>query len=365
MKNFILLAICAIFLIACNEKPGYVISGTVDREDLNGKYIYLYEYGIKDAVVLDSTVVENGVFTFKGVQEAPVLRTLKFADDAIDMDAYFYFAGFVPYMPWFVLDNSKLTIRVAENSSVTGSAENDKLTAYIKQMDELEKEAEMIDENAEDAEGQFNQIFDKSMAVSKVYILEHNNSLAAAALFNNLRHMLPEEDRREIITNAGETFKLAPNIDKIIEHLDILAKVAVGKKFVDFEMADVKGEMHKLSEYVGNGKVVLIDFWASWCPPCRRDMPHLVEVYEQYKMKDFEIIGISLDSELTKWEKGIEDLNISWPQLSDLKGWGNAGAVLYGVNNIPHTVLVDKDGTIIAKNIRGKALDEKLEQVIK
>ena len=365
MKKIIPFVLCAFFLIACDAKPGYVISGMVDRDDLNGKYIYFYEYGVKDAVALDSVIVENGAFTFKGVQETPVLRMLKFADGVIGEEAYFSFAGFTPYMPWFVLDNSKLVVEVAENSSVTGSVENESLTAYMRQMDELEKKAEVIDENTEDAEDRFNVVFDERTVLSKAYILEHNNSLAAADIFYNLRHMLSEEDRRAIVANAGDVFKSAPNIDKIMGHLDILAKVAIGKKFTDFEMADVKGEGHKLSEYVGNGKVVLIDFWASWCPPCRRDMSHLVEVYKQYKAKDFEIVGISLDSEPAKWEKGIDDLNISWPQLSDLKGWENAGASLYGVNSIPHTVLVDKDGVIIAKDIRGEALDEKLMEILK
>ena len=152
----------------------------------------------------------------------------------------------------------------------------------------------------------------------------------------------------------------------MINHLEILKKVAVGQKFTDFEMSDAQGKMHKLSEFVGNGKnIVLIDFWASWCPPCRRDMPNLVDVYKQYKGKGFEIVGISLDSKKEAWEKGIKDLKITWPQLSDLQGWKNSGAKLYGVNSIPHTVLVDKDGTIIAKGLHGKEVGEKLGEMLK
>ena len=130
-------------------------------------------------------------------------------------------------------------------------------------------------------------------------------------------------------------------------------------------MADAKGKTHKLSEYVGKGKIVLIDFWASWCPPCRRDMPNMVEVYKQYKSKGFEIVGISLDSKQEAWEKGVKDLQITWPQLSDLKGWKNDGAALYGVNSIPHTVLVDKDGTILAKGLHAKEIGEKLKELLK
>ena len=108
-----------------------------------------------------------------------------------------------------------------------------------------------------------------------------------------------------------------------------------------------------------------MDFWASWCPPCRRDMPNLVAAYKKYKNKGFEIVGISLDSKADAWAKGVKDLNITWTQLSDLQGWKNSGAQLYGVNSIPHTVLVDKDGTIIAKNLHGEEIDAKLQEILK
>lgn len=365
MKKMLFFAAYATLLIACNNKPGYEITGTVDRSNLNGMYIYLCEYGVEDAMPLDSALVTDGTFVFKGEQATPELRMLRFADNAFNMDIYFAFAGFTPYTPWFLLDNSKLTIQVMENSSISGSAENEALTAYMRQMDELENEAKIIDEDAEDAEEKYDQIFNKREEISKAYIQQHNNSLVAAAIFYNLRHALSEADRREILANAGETFKKAPNIDRIIEHLDILDKVAIGKKFTDFEMADTNDQVHKLSEYIGNGKIVLIDFWASWCPPCRRDMPQLVETYKLYKDRGFEIVGISLDSKKEAWEKGIQELQITWPQLSDLQGWQNAGAALYGVNSIPHTVLVDRDGIIIDKNVHVKTLGEKLDSLLK
>ena len=164
---------------------------------------------------------------------------------------------------------------------------------------------------------------------------------------------------------SSDVFKSVAGIDKLMARLENLKKVAVGKKFTDFEMKDVKGDMRKLSDYVGQGKVVLIDFWASWCPPCRKETPKLVELYKQYKGKGFEIVGISLDSKQDAWEKGIKDLNITWPQLSDLQGWKNGGAAIYSVNSIPHTILVDKDGTIIAKNIHGDEIEAKLKEVLK
>ena len=119
------------------------------------------------------------------------------------------------------------------------------------------------------------------------------------------------------------------------------------------------------NEVVKSEQVVLLDFWASWCGPCRAEMPAVKAAYAAYKAKGFGIVGVSLDSNKEAWLKGIADLDIEWPQISDLQGWGCAGAKLYGVNSIPATVLVAKDGTILAKNVRGEAIQEKLAEILK
>ena len=129
-------------------------------------------------------------------------------------------------------------------------------------------------------------------------------------------------------------------------------------------MQTPEGKTVKLSDYVGKGKVVLVDFWASWCGPCRREMPNLVEAYAKYKNKNFEIVGVSLDQSADAWKEAIKKLNITWPQMSDLKGWQNEGAQLYAVNSIPHTMLVDADGTILARGLHGEKLQTKLEEVL-
>ena len=109
----------------------------------------------------------------------------------------------------------------------------------------------------------------------------------------------------------------------------------------------------------------IIDFWASWCGPCRREMPNLVEAYAQYKNKGFEIVGVSLDQSGEAWKDAIQKLNITWPQMSDLKYWNCEGAQLYAVSSIPHTVLIDGEGTIIARGLHGEGLQEKLAEVLK
>jgi len=129
----------------------------------------------------------------------------------------------------------------------------------------------------------------------------------------------------------------------------------------DFTLPSPEGKDISLSDF--RGKVLLIDFWASWCGPCRRENPNVVKVYEEYKDQGFEILGVSLDRKKERWLKAIEQDGLSWPQVSDLKGWQNAAAQLYGVRSIPHTVLLDREGKIIARNLRGPALEAKLKEV--
>jgi len=372
MKKLVALAIATFLLSACSGNKGYEIDGTVANADLNGKYVYLYEYGNATTSPIDSAMVENSKFVLKGLQETPKLSTLRFANDAIEAKRVGTGEN-TPYSVVFVLENAKYKAELSEAPVLTGTPENDAYAGLQKELKRLRADYDQIvaDMRSEDteiaaqAEKRYEDM-DKAVTESiKKYIQDNPDKQTAAKLLYDFRHSLDENERREIIAKAGETFKATPNIDKIIDHLNILDKVAIGKKFTDFEMADPDGKMHNLSDYVGNGKVVLIDFWASWCPPCRADMPHLVKVYDQYKKKNFEIVGISLDRTADAWKKGIKDLNMTWPQLSDIKFWQCEGAALYGVNSIPHTVLVDKDGTIIAKNLRGEALDAKLAEIIK
>lgn len=139
---------------------------------------------------------------------------------------------------------------------------------------------------------------------------------------------------------------------------DMDAKIKIGERFPDAKVKDNSGNMKLLSDYVGKGKYVLIDFWASWCGPCRREMPNVKAVYEKYASKGFEVISISTDQKLKPWRAAIEELGMNWTQLLDVDA-----ADIYGIYAIPRTFLIDPTGIVIDRNLRGEKLEEALSKL--
>ncbi len=134
---------------------------------------------------------------------------------------------------------------------------------------------------------------------------------------------------------------------------------------IEFSMADINGHEVNVTDEFAKHKVTVIDFWASWCGPCRQEMPNLVKIYDKYKEKGLGIVGVSLDEDKSEWTEAVSSMNMTWTQLSDLQGWHNAAAQMYGIQAIPFTVLVDSTGTVIGSGLRGEQLEAVIEKLLK
>ena len=332
--TYLFVAAAALGMVACGgNKPGYVITGTVEGA-ADGDTVFLQEVVGRQLSKLDTAIIKNGTFTFEGVQDSAVNRyiTSGTGNEAMLMD--------------FFLENGKINIALTKNNdSATGTANND---AY----QEIRNKINALNQN------ELGEVY-------KEGIEKNITNPVGIHLFKMNYYSMETAENDALLQQIPAQFQNDAAIVKIKEMVEKQKKTAVGQKFIDFEMQTPDGKSVKLSDYAGKGKVVLVDFWASWCGPCRREMPNLVEAYAKYKGKNFEIVGVSLDQNADSWKEAIKTLKMTWPQMSDLKYWNSEGAQLYAVNSIPHTMLIDGEGTIIARGLHGEELQTKIAEALK
>lgn len=360
------MAVAAVSLLACSgNNAKYDIVGTNAPED--GAVVYLMDR-ITEAPI-DSTVVADGAFAMKGTAPKDALLSVQIH-------------GWEWFFPLFN-DGEAVRISVAD-TTVTGSAlnvklaecdkqDNDAISAYNRfiesylDLPEAEQEAREV-EFIEQYQEELGKYTDHVLGVIEanqdnlipVVFLRHIPSLAGKEKFDELiatdapyaKHPYTLELKRRLDESAAKQQEAEGAKDAI-----------VGQKFLDLEEADPDGKMHKLSEFVGQGQWVLVDFWASWCGPCKAEMPNVVAAYKQYHGKGFEIVGVSFDQEKEPWVKAITDWEMPWIHISDLKYWNNAAHEVYSVNSIPDNLLIDPDGIVVARGLRGDGLAAKLAEI--
>ena len=365
MKKLTYLLAAAAVFAACNSgNQGYTVTGTIEGAT-DGDTVFLQTVEGRQLVKLDSAVITNGTFTFKGTQDTAANRYLTYSP-----------AGAEGMIMDFFLENGKINVALTkDNDAVTGTPNNDAYQEIRAQINDISKKMNTIyeamgdtslsDEQKEAKQKEGAQLEEQYDKVIKEGVKKNITNPVGVFLFKQTFYNNSTDENEALLQQIPANFQNDETIVRIKEMTDKQKKTAVGTQFVDFEMQTPEGKAVKLSDYVGKGKVVLVDFWASWCGPCRREMPNLVETYAKYKGKNFEIVGVSLDQDGAAWKEAIKKMNMTWPQMSDLKFWQSEGAQLYAVNSIPHTVLIDGSGKIIARGLHGEELQAKIAEAVK
>ena len=243
--------------------------------------------------------------------------------------------------------------------------------AYYAFIDEYEQESKagtLTSEAKESFEKLSETRFENTKAVYADFFKHNINTVFAQNIFSEskwTRRLSPDQMESVVQAVTDTAFKETEAYKNAADRLFRMKNTRPGNFYTNIVSKDPEGNVIELASYVGKEKYVLLTFWASWCPDCRKEMPELVELYVAYKEKNFEIVGYSLDNNKEAWTKGIETLNITWPQMSDCDSWNSQGAKLYAVQFIPLSVLINPEGIIIERGLNLDTLRKKLSDIIK
>jgi thiol-disulfide isomerase/thioredoxin len=364
MKRLILIATAAIFLLSCSTDK-FKITGNI--EGIADQMVLLKTMIDNELVTTDSTLMKGGKFSFTGSVSVPDIYAIDFENDNERIILF--------------LENSNVTIAgSADNimgSTITGSATHDLLLEFNKLQEELSEplmevyyryqtaamEGTLTPEMEAQIQKEYMDENKKMVVVLKDFAIKNGHSVVSAYItVSNLINFLSIEELEEVVNSFSKDIQTSPFVKTLNDKLNTEKVTAIGQSFIDFTHPDKDGNMISFASVIGE-KYVLLDFWAGWCAPCRRENPHLVSVYKKYNEKGFDIFGVSLDRSREEWLDAIATDGLLWQQVSDISGWENNVAKLYGVQSIPANLLIDPNGKIIAKNLRGADLDAKLAEL--
>ena len=321
-------ALMALAFSSCaEEQKGYVINGQV--ADVQEGTMYLKKYVGKSFVDVDSAAIVNGQFKFEGVTPEALahgLTTIKGSNRPLV----------------FFLDNDAMQIQMNESGkelTVSGSAAND---IYLR--------------NAKITRS-------KDYSLDSLLTAHPTSPVAAYFVVKDFAYKLDLEGMKSAHAKLDASLAGTEYMNQIESMIARMEKVQVGSVAPDFTLPDVNGNPVSLSSF--RGKYVLVDFWAAWCPDCRKENPNIVAAWEKYKGKNFDVLGVSLDRKRDQWLAAIEKDGLGWTQVSDLKYWNSDAAVLYCIRWIPMSFLIDPEGKIVAIGLEGEELHNKLEELLK
>lgn len=355
--NYARLAIVFLLLISCQEKSSgeeYKINGIAkNMPDSTKVLLYMQP---ETLVVVDSALVMNEEFQFKGKVNRPTLTHIRIISSKDNKT--------------FWLENNEIDIEgekgIFLDAQITGSKTQKEAELLAKRKDSIFKEMEKLEDKitADNRDSLFviyERMIDAESIINSDFVEDYPDSYESLTRLYRSKERLGRDRTTKVFSLLAENLKSTDEGKAIKEFIEKNINPEVGDKYIDFEQPNIDGEMVKLSD--AKGKYTLIEFWASWCGPCRSLNPELVEQYKLYKDKGFEILGVSLDKDEERWKKAIEKDELIWENVSDLKGDNNEAAMIYGVRDIPDNFLIDEDGIIIARFIRGDKLKKQLKEL--
>ncbi|MCK8623362.1 TlpA disulfide reductase family protein [Prevotella sp. E13-27] len=355
-SKFFLLSLAALAFTAC-QKNSYKIDGIVEGL-INGDTIYLTK-DMSTGIPSDTIIVKDGKFEISGVADSVEIGIV-YVKNAPMCNAFVFLEPGTISMSLNTNDIMKNT--------VGGTKCNDGLQELNSMTVDLQKQLDALTTTAYDATATEES---KAKALAEIDALTNQArqkqfEIALKNIDNELGFFLaqgicfmPETDvekSKELLDAMPKAFSEREAAKEMREHVELLSAVNTGKKIKDFTFPTPDGtEMNVMSE-VEKNELTIIDFWASWCGPCRQEMPTMVVLFNEYQEKGLGIVGVSLDEDKEAWTNAIKELGLKWPQMSDLKGWKSAAAEQFMVNSIPFMLVVDKNGVILAKGLRGEEL---------
>ncbi|WP_434036348.1 redoxin domain-containing protein [Formosa sp. 4Alg 33] len=370
-KKIALLSVVALAFSCAKEKDGFALNASFN-DAVNGKSVKLLKVEGQKQEVIDSMTITNGTAVFEGSVESPDIYFIQIDE----------VRGTIPV----IIENEEMTVSINSdsiyNTRVKGSKENDAFNTYQEYMVGLQKKNQLLSadfRNAQqsqdtalvaDIQARYMAMVDENLAHDIEFMKENNDALVSALILE--RHLgnpkVTAEQKQDIYNNFTEKVKNTRPGKTVGEAVQAEAATTIGSVVKDFSAPNPEGKTISLNEI--KGKVTIIDFWAAWCGPCRKENPNLVNVYNKYHGKGLEILGVSLDGTprqqdaKAEWIAAIEKDGLAWHQMSNLDYFNDPIAKQFNIRAIPATYILDAEGKIVASGLRGQDLENKIAELL-
>ncbi|NAS30614.1 redoxin domain-containing protein [Flavobacteriaceae bacterium R38] len=373
MKNISLILLAFMALVSCEttKENEYKISASIEGSELEGKKVFLKKVGPNNQPVsIDSTEVLNGKFSFKGIAEVPEL--------------HYVFIDEIQNPVGVILEEGNIKITAYKDSIgfsvIGGTTSNDDFYSYVSGQREIGKKVQEIRSEFQAASiardsvtaRTLSELYQETVAEAREYepgFIEKNpTSYISALLLDRMfaGQVITAKEAKVTYDKFSDKVKrsrVGEGLGKaLVEILEAENRVAIGSIAPNFSAITPTGETLSLDQ--AKGKVTIIDFWAAWCKPCRVENPRVVAIYNKYHDQGLNILGVSLDRTNEDWLKAIEEDQLPWSHISNLKYWQDPIAKMYNVRGIPATFILDAEGRIVARNLRGPALEAKVTELL-